>query len=54
MRAVHDRGELWDRLTLPLITSPREGWELDLEEITHRLIQRLRVPDSGPEAGGGE
>ena len=54
MRAVHDRDEPWDRLTLPLSASPREGWELDLEGITRREIERLRVPDPEPEAGGGE
>ncbi len=54
MRAIHDRSELWDRLTLLLITNPREGWELEFEEITRREIERLRVPDPEPEANGGE
>ena len=53
MRAIHDRGELWDRLTFLLITSPREGWELESEEITRREIEWLRVPDPEPEASGG-
>jgi hypothetical protein len=54
MRAIHDRGELWDRLTLLLITSAREGWELEFEEITRREIERLCVPDPEPEVSGGE
>ncbi len=54
MRAIHDRGELWDRLTLLLITSLREGWELEFQEITRLPIERLRVPDPEPKAGGGE
>ncbi len=36
--------ETWDRLTLLLITQPREGWELEFEEITRREIVRLSVP----------
>ena len=54
MRAVHDRSELCERLTLLLIASPREGWELEFEEMTRREIERLCVPDPEPEAGGGE
>ncbi len=54
MRAIHDRGELWDRLTFLLITSLRECWELEYEEITRREIERLCVPDPEPEASGGE
>lgn len=53
MRAIHDRGELWDRLTFLLITSPREGWKLESEEITRREIEWLRVPDPEPEVSGG-
>ncbi len=36
--------ETWDRLVLLLITQPREGWELEFEEITRREIERLSVP----------
>ena len=33
-----------DRLVLLLIARPREGWESEFEEITHREIERLSVP----------
>jgi hypothetical protein len=36
--------ETWDRLVLLLIAEPREGWELEFEEITRREIERLAVP----------
>jgi hypothetical protein len=36
--------ETWDRLVLLLISHPREGWELEFEEITRREIKRLAVP----------
>ena len=36
--------ETWDRLVLLLITQPRNGWELEFEEITRREIERLAVP----------
>jgi hypothetical protein len=39
--------ETWDRLVLLLIAEPREGWELEFEEITRREIERLAVPASG-------
>jgi hypothetical protein len=54
MRATHDRNELWDRLTLLLIASPRKGWELEFEEISRREIERLRVPDPEPETSEDE
>ena len=38
--------EVWDRLVLLLITSPREGWEIEFEEITCREIERLVVQKS--------
>jgi hypothetical protein len=38
--------ELWDRLVLLLIAQPREGWEPEFEEITHREIERLTIPAS--------
>ena len=41
--------ETWDRLILLLIAQPREGWELEFEELTRREIERLAVP-----AGVGE
>ena len=53
MRAIHYRGELGYRLTLLLITSPREAWEPEFEKITRREIERLRVPDPEPEVSGG-
>jgi hypothetical protein len=37
--------EAWDHLLLLLIVRPREGWELQFEEITRREIERLIVPD---------
>ncbi len=36
--------EIWDRLVLPLIAQPREGWEREFQEITRREIERLSVP----------
>ena len=54
MRAVHDRSGRWARLTLPLFTNPREGRELELEEITRRESGRLRVPGAEPEGSSGE
>ena len=36
--------ETWDRLVLLLIAKPREGWELEFEEITRREIERLSIP----------
>jgi hypothetical protein len=33
--------ETWDRLVLLLISTPREGWEPEFEEITRREIERL-------------
>jgi hypothetical protein len=33
-----------ERLVLLLISCPREGWESEFEEITHREIERLFVP----------
>lgn len=36
--------EMWDRLVLLIIACPREGWEREFEEITHREIGRLAVP----------
>jgi len=45
-------GETWDRLVLLLITWPREGWELEFEEITRREIERLAVPAGEQESGG--
>jgi hypothetical protein len=44
MRATYDNNELWDRLTLLLITRPLEGWEPEFEEITRREIERLASP----------
>jgi hypothetical protein len=44
MRITYDRDEVWDRLTLLLITRPLEGWEPEFEEITRREIERLAVP----------
>lgn len=38
--------ETWDRLILPLIARPCEGWESEFEEITRREIERLAVPVS--------
>ena len=35
--------ETWDRLVLLLIARPREGWNLEFEEITRREIERLAV-----------
>jgi hypothetical protein len=35
--------ETWDRLVLLLIAQPREGWNLEFEEITRREIERLAV-----------
>jgi hypothetical protein len=43
--------ETWDRLVLLLIARPREGWELEFEEITRREIERLAVPVEGSERG---
>ena len=39
--------ETWDRLVLLLIAQPREGWELEFEEITRREIERLSIPTRG-------
>jgi hypothetical protein len=36
--------ETWDRLTLLVITRPREGWEDEFEQITRREVERLAVP----------
>jgi len=36
--------DIVDRLVLLLIARPREGWESEFEEITHREIERLSVP----------
>ena len=44
--------ETWDRLVLLLITQPREGWELEFEEITRREIERLAVPAGGRKRDG--
>ena len=33
-----------ERLVLLLIAHPREGWESEFEEITHREIERLFLP----------
>jgi hypothetical protein len=54
MRALHDKTELWDRLTLLLITNPRYGWETEFDEITRREIERLRVSAPEPEASEDE
>ena len=35
--------ETWDRLVLRLIAQPREGWNLEFEEIARREIERLAV-----------
>lgn len=35
--------ETWDRLVLLLIAQPREGWNLEFEEIARREIERLAV-----------
>jgi hypothetical protein len=45
--------ETWDRLVLLLISAPREGWELEFEEITRREIERLAVPDEEQAARNG-
>jgi len=38
--------ESWDSLVLLLIAQPREGWNLEFEEISRREIERLAVwPD---------
>jgi NADPH-dependent 2,4-dienoyl-CoA reductase/sulfur reductase-like enzyme len=42
---VNKRRETWDRLVLLLIAQPGEGWEPELEEITRREIERLRLPE---------
>jgi hypothetical protein len=39
-----DRRETYDRLVLLLIAQPREGYEVQFEEIVHREIERLAVP----------
>ena len=44
--------ETWDRLVLLLITQPRQGWELEFEEITRREIERLAVPAGEQERDG--
>ena len=44
--------ETWDRLVLLLITTPRDGWEPEFEEIARREIERLAVPSG--EAEGDE
>jgi hypothetical protein len=41
--------EIWERLVLLLIARPRDGWEPEFEEITHREIERLAVPVGGQE-----
>jgi hypothetical protein len=41
--------ETSERLALLLITQPREGWESEFEELIHREIERLAVPDQGVE-----
>ena len=41
--------EIFDRLVLLLVTKPREGWELEFEEITRREIKRLAVPTARTE-----
>jgi hypothetical protein len=53
MRATFDSREVWDRLTLLLITTPREGWETEFEEITRREIERLAVPSEQQEERDG-
>jgi hypothetical protein len=51
--AVDNRlSETWDRLVLLLIARPREGWELEFEEITRREIERLAVPAEEQERDG--
>lgn len=51
MDGVEDNkhGETWDRLVLLLIAQPRNGWELEFEEITRREIARLAVPPAKTE-----
>jgi NADPH-dependent 2,4-dienoyl-CoA reductase/sulfur reductase-like enzyme len=44
--------QMWDRLVLLLIASPREGWEPEFEEITRREIERLALPIEEPERCG--
>ena len=44
--------ETWDRLVLLLITTPRDGWEPEFDEIARREIERLAVPSG--EAEGDE
>jgi len=36
--------ETLDRLVLLLIAQPREGWELEFQEITRREVERLALP----------
>ena len=43
-RADNRLRETWDRLVLLLIAQPREGYEVQFEEIVHREIERLAVP----------
>jgi hypothetical protein len=37
--------QAWDRLALLLIAYPREGWEIEFEEISRREMERLATPD---------
>ena len=49
MATTYDSHEMWDRLTLLLITQPLEGWKAEFEEITRREIERLAPPADGVE-----
>ena len=37
-------GEKWDRLLLLLVAQPRDGWEVQFEELICRELERLTVP----------
>jgi hypothetical protein len=43
-----DREDL-DRLLLLLLAEPKAGWEREFEELIRREVDRLCVPDTGPE-----
>lgn len=38
-----------DRLLLLVLSEPKPGWEREFEELIRREVDRLRVPDTGPE-----
>jgi hypothetical protein len=52
MEERQDATETWDRLTLLLISKPREGWDDTFTEITRREVERLAPhPEDGNQKG---